>query len=573
VRRIAYGVAAAAVGAWLVYVLCVNALLLSGGLAWFLYRVTDDTLALDTGHSTSLWPGVVRLRQLRLEVLQRDVHVSVEIPDGRVDILLRALFRRHFDTASMSGSGVSVRVRPHFEGLGAARRAALPPLSDRTEPEQYAAPEDLWQVTIAGIHLQATELWVSELRYLGSAEIQGSFTLAPLAHLAIEPSRIALGEGALTLGPSDPVLDVRDLLLHVELSQTPLDDLPEGVLRTLEARLELRARVASLAFLGSLDASLAGLSGGAGDLTLRGALAEGRFSRGPELDYETSELGWAHSGSSAKTALALHVRVPEPPSRGDRRGSALTRVHAVFRGVRVLDQNQLWAQLEHADLDLKLVPQLGDGVWSAQGSLRFDRLGLRYREWTFEQDGKLELEGLSWLGPGHAIHASRADFDFNRVSLHHPDVSVEDWHLGVHLEQLAGAPRSGQLRAAFVASGDDARPVLYLLGVRNLPPGVSGFLAMPDLRVRGSLDLSAEMQDIRLDRAESKTIDVRGRVLRLHEDTRAALLFRATPLSLGVGVNAEKTSLTAFAGEPWLIAQLAQLDGIAGASKREATAR
>lgn len=572
-RAIALGVAAAAVGAWLGYLLCVNALLLSGGLAWFLGRVTHGTLALDTGQSTSLWPGVVRLRQLHLEVANRDVHVSIEIPDGRADILLRALFRRHFDTASVSGRDVSVRVRPHYEGLGVARRAALPPLPDRTEPEQQAVPEDLWQVTIAGIRLQATELWLSELRYLGLAEIQGSFTLAPLAHLTIGPSRVALREGALTFGPSDPILDLHEALLDAELPQTSLDDLPGAALHALGASLAFRARVTSLAFLGRLDASLAGLSGGAGDLALRGTFAEEHFSAGPELDYETAELGWVRSGMSAKTALALHIRVPEPPAHGDRRGTELLRARAVFRGVRLLDQNQVWARLEHADLDLKLAPHLGDRVLSAQGSLRFDRLGLRYREWSFEQDGKLELEGLSWLGLGHAVHASRADLDLDRVAIHHPDVSVEDWQLGLHLEQLAWAPRSGELRAAFVASGDDARPVLYLLGVRHLPAGVSNFLAMPDLRVRGSLDISSEQQDIRLDRAESKTIDVRGRVLRLQEDTHAALLFRAAPLSLGVDVNADKTQLTALAGEPWLIAQLAQLDALKDASKSETTAR
>src|SRR4051812_19145093 len=117
-RVIAYGLGAAVIGSWLAYVLCVNALLRSGGLAWFLSRVTGDTLLLDTGRSTSIWPGVVRLRQLHLEIVDRDMHLAIDIPDGRVDILLRSLLRRRFETASVTGNGASVRVRPKFDGLG-----------------------------------------------------------------------------------------------------------------------------------------------------------------------------------------------------------------------------------------------------------------------------------------------------------------------------------------------------------------------------------------------------------------------------------------------------------------------
>jgi hypothetical protein len=82
---------------------------------------------------------------------------------------------------------------------------------------------------------------------------------------------------------------------------------------------------------------------------------------------------------------------------------------------------------------------------------------------------------------------------------------------------------------------------------------------MPDLRVRGRLDLSPQRQEVVIERAESDTIDVQGRVIRQQEHNHAALLFRAAPLSLGVDVQPDDTSVKLFAGDDWLRAHLAQL--------------
>jgi hypothetical protein len=149
--------------------------------------------------------------------------------------------------------------------------------------------------------------------------------------------------------------------------------------------------------------------------------------------------------------------------------------------------------------------------------------------------------------------------ELKRVHLVHPELSIDSWWVRTELERVALAPLGQRLRAEFLARGDDAGPVLALLGVRGLPPGVRQFLAMPDLRVRGSLDLSPERQEVVIERAESDTIDVQGRLIRREEQNHAALLFRAAPLSLGVEVKPGDTSFKLFAGDDWLRAQLAQL--------------
>jgi hypothetical protein len=582
---------------FLLQLVLVNVLLFSGALGQLLSRSTG-VVHVETGRSFSWWPGVVQLRELRLEVTDSNVHLELLVPAGRANISLRELLLRRFATASVTGQHFVLRVRPKFAALSAARTAALPPLSEPVSKPSTGKQPYLWPVRIAGLDAQFDELWVSELRYRGDARVQGGFELKPQERVSVDPSDVRLQGGTLTYGAEQPLLELRDARVQAELRETSVDALLQAWRRNLSARVELDGSVADLAFLSNLFPELEGLSDGRGELQLRAAAERGEWIGGFDLEYAAPRVAYANGpwqGTLALTLAAHTEDVEALPATLRLRELAL---ELQGRQLAALERAQLGLELTRAfpivasqAVELELhglrlqglealpralrpgrwrpsslsVPRLHaaltwrEGAASGSADLQFRDFEGSYRGWSLQQSGALVLRGVHWKGPGHKLRASGLALDLERVRLRHESTDIDDWKLRLELSELAYAPLARRLTAGVLAAAADARPVLSLLGVPSPPPGVYDVLAMPDLKVRGRLDLSPEQQDITLERAESKTIDVRGRWLRDGEQAHAALLFQAAPLSLGVEVAPSGTSVKLFASEDWLRSRLQRL--------------
>jgi hypothetical protein len=599
---------------FLLHGLLVNLLLLSGALGGLLSRATG-VVHVQTGYSFSLWPGVVQLRQLQLEVTDSNVHLQLEVPSGRANILLRELLRRRFVAKDVTGEHFALRVRPKFEQLPEPREAALPPLSAPvTQPSTGEVPY-LWPMRIQGTDAQYDELWISEVRYRGDARVAGGFELVPLERVTVEPSHVQLRGGALTYGAEQRVFDVQAAQLHGELPETRVEELQHAWREKLAVRVELTGNVVDLGFAENLDPALDGVSGGQAELTLRAAAERGEWVGPFELEYSAPRVAYANGDWRGSLALSVATAAAVAPEPAANAGAELPLTLSV-QGLALDMRGRKLAELERCQLDLKLtrrfpfgvpraaslnlqglqleglerlpaalrpadwVPSLAqlpraraafawkDGVASGGADLRFRELSFRYRDWWLRQDGALRVEGVQWKGPGFKLRSSGITLELDSVQIRRPGTQIDDWKLRVELDQVAFAPNGRRLSAAFLVAGDDARPVLSLLGVSGLARGASDFLAMPDLRVRGSIDLSPERQDITVERAESKTIDVRGRLIREQAQNHAALLFKAAPLSLGVDVQPADTSVRLFASEAWLNARLDQLEKGAPSAQR-----
>jgi hypothetical protein len=580
----------------------VNVLLLSGAVGWFLTSATG-VLRIDTGRSFSVWPGLVHLRQLHLEVLDSNVHLWLDVPHGRADVLLHELLRRRFVARDVTGEHFVLRVRPKFEQLSERRRAALPPMSAPGGHAETGKPSYLWPIRIANSDAHYDELWISELRYRGDAHVQGGFELVPQQRLSIDPSAVELAGGGLTYGPEQRALELDHALVRAELQQTEVEQLPQQWDTRLAARVELTGKVVDLAFIESLSPELHGLSGGSGELTLRAATERGRWADDFALSYSSRKVAYARGPWRGATALAIRAGSDAKGGQGRERALPaslrIERLRLEARGKRVATLDQLYADAELSDtfptarphaltLDVqglsldqldalpeRLLPEhvrprsaeLGraraelawrDGVASGQAEARFHDASFAIGDWSLRQSGKLTLQGVRWK-PAAPLHISAATLDLESVDIRHPGSDeIKSWRVNTQLEDVRFAPLTQRWTADFVVAGDDAKPVLALLGVHGLPPGASDFLAMPGLRVRGSVDLAPNRQELSVHRAESKTIDVKGRLLRLGEQNHAAFLFKAAPLSLGVEVQPDGAHPKLFAGEGWLEQHLPQ---------------
>jgi len=201
----------------------------------------------------------------------------------------------------------------------------------------------------------------------------------------------------------------------------------------------------------------------------------------------------------------------------------------------------------------------GDGAASGSAETEFRELSFSQGDWSFRQNGKLSVQDVRWRGPGYKLKSYGLKLVLDPVSMRGPHTHIDSWRLRLEADQIAYAPVAERWTSDVVVAGEDARPVLSLLGVRDLPPRISNFLAMPNVRVRGRLDLSPERQDVAVERGESNTIDVRGRWIREGEQSHAALLFRAAPFSLGVEVQPGDTGVQLFASDAWLRERLERL--------------
>jgi hypothetical protein len=604
VRAVALWVGLGLAALFVLHALVVTSLLWTGGLGWLLERSTG-VLKVQAGRSFSLWPGVVQLRQLHLEVTDSNVHLSLDVPSGRANVALSELLRRRFVTRSVTGEHLVLRLKPLFRALTEERRAALPPLSEPKPSTQQSEPTYLWPIRIAGLAATFDELWVSELRYLGDARIEGGFELVPLQHVSVDPTEVGLSGGTLHYGAEQRVLEVRQLAFAATLPETSVEELKQAWRERTEVRLDLTGRVLDLAFAGNLLPELGALSGGQGELSVRAAAERGRWVGPFELDYATGHVGYDLDGLRGSTAIALAAHAPASPEGPgsasmlpaelsvrelsiQREQSQLVRLQearlalqltrdfpfAMPRSVRLTLDDLRLSQLDqlprslapaswspraarvpraHAELDW------GKGALEGGAELSFADVSFGLGDWSVRQSGQLSLDGLRWPGPGFKLRLSVLRLDLDPLSLQHAETKIDSWQLKLQLADVALAPRERRLVADVVVRGDDARPALSLLGLHNLPRGADNFLAMADLRVFGHVELAPEWQSLSIARAESKTIDVRGRFVRRNANSHAALLFKAAPLSLGVAVKPSDTSFKLFAGDAWLDTQLSAL--------------
>lgn len=586
-------------GLLLAYIAIANTLLLGGVLGAALRRWTKGGVELSTGSSFSVLPGRIELRDLTLHVVSSSMHLELVVPRGHTWIDLLALLDKKFSATTVEGDGFVLRLRPNFDELPPERRAALPPLSDREErPGPPSPPDRIWTIALDGVDVGFDELWISEIRHLGPARAQGGFLLQPQVQLALAASSVSLMGGTLAHGRDHVVAGVERVRVDAELPGTPVPELGATWSERLSAGIELVAEVQSVAFARAFTPRLAALEGGRGRLHATARVSGGRFVGPLELGYATEELRYAAgehvlhwaleargSGEDDTRILPLEVEIAE--ARLTQGGRTLARLEGLSleaeldRAWQTREPRQARLELRRLVLqDLEALAALGveaplhssggsvlsrasarwhDGALSGDVDSALQGLELRVGEWRLRPFGRLELGGFTWNGPGSPLGLERAKLTLDDVSLVHPEERVDSWKLRVECKDARFEPSRALGVASCVLAGDDAKPALMLMGVRGLPPALDEFLAMPDLRVLARVEIGSNAQEVVIQRAESDTIDVRGRFVRIEGESHAAMLFEAKPLSLGVNVRAHDSSFEVLASKSWLERHLKQL--------------
>ena len=211
VARLPGYVVAALVAVELVYVLAVNAVILSGVIQRAA-SANPQATSLAWDRAWSPWPGRVYVSGLRLQVADPVQEFGLVVDHAKVNVVLWALWHRKFRASHVQAEGVSFRmllkVKTADDPNG--RLAAFPPIAGFARPALVPDPPpppasaakvaQLWSVELDQVDAAVSELWFLEYRYRGVARVQGGFALEPLRKLWVGPALLQLEGGKLTAG-------------------------------------------------------------------------------------------------------------------------------------------------------------------------------------------------------------------------------------------------------------------------------------------------------------------------------------------------------------------------------------
>jgi hypothetical protein len=261
--------------------------LLSGPRLRALINEDPESLLLDYDEATSLWPGRVTIRNLRIRGSNQNVEWIIRLAKTRVDYSIFALAQRTLRVERLRGEGLSFFIRNKLEpaSVQVAEVSVLPPVPGfadpplRSDPVQGPEPEgDPWRIDVRTLFIDHfDEIWIDAFHYRGLARLEGGFFLRPGLLARIGPARVHFESGRMSIG--DAPVDVSVLgtvsgafepfeppLVHgSEVWQKVTGDV------ALDAGFE---RLASLQYL-ARPAGDARLEDGAGSGTIRAAIERG----------------------------------------------------------------------------------------------------------------------------------------------------------------------------------------------------------------------------------------------------------------------------------------------------------
>ncbi|HTV17982.1 MAG TPA: hypothetical protein VMG12_04905 [Polyangiaceae bacterium] len=602
-RLVVFALAAFAV----IYLVAANVILRTRMLRDLVSEGPD--VELDYASAYSVWPGLVHVRGLALEIQDYHIQVSVGADSGVVAISLHDLLFRRFHATDVALSGLAFRFRTKVEPKQGMRSyvAAFPPIPGFADPPVIVGDQpppvsdaeySLWQIAIDEVDAELRELWILEYRYLGLGSVRGGFLLQPARHFAVYPAAVELKRGTLSIG-EEVAASRLELELEGYVEPTDVRQVQGAALaEKMSGRLALSSEMIDL---GVLDARSAEPKpwrlDGRGTLAVSAAMTRGRLEQdsSAELDVPSLALrtpfgklaGAATSKVSAggdgridwtttSPKIALSNSSPHP-------GPSVVSPRLVI----ALHQETLGytPSLRGADLDLPqlVVPSLG---WAERW---VKRSGVPIRV-DGRMEGRARLSSAPGRGPEARVHLRLADAELSTERVH----AALGGRVDVELEPVSGSSPSSRgkvevqldgveverirertkpfravlrlpdlklalepepaLSASVEAFATPADSLLSLaLGSPMLEDLAADVFALKELEARAKLNLSPRSVKLELASAESGSLTGQGFWQRpAAGDSRGAFLISSKVANVGISLVGSDTETAWFVKDDWL---------------------
>jgi hypothetical protein len=371
-RRLVLALGFLALAVYPVFLIAANGYLRSQDLGRRLSR-HPERLSVSYESAWTSWPGVIHVRGFEIRNQTRTAQWWARMDRATFRLRLLDLGRRELVVDHLSGSGVTFHLRRRLDHRWSIlpRAALQPPVPGlenppRRPPEALYPPSprhlekartDPWRIRLAAIELDdVREVWIDEYRLAGEARVAGGFDLRVGRRLSVDPTRLQIVAGDLTLGGgarAEPVLTGAAGRVDGEIAAySPAEHRGWEAVRFLSGRARLHGAVPSLAFLDPLLAKTGWLSFGAREARVetdvrveRGRFLPGSRLTGTPRSLSVSFLDYTASGAGSAVWQVVSGgtgRGPERASRLDLDFSELRlqrrgypRPHVRGKGLRV----------------------------------------------------------------------------------------------------------------------------------------------------------------------------------------------------------------------------------------------
>ena len=378
------------------WLLAIPLLLAGAGYVSFPYLLDSALLkgAISSAKLSVDWDSLrmVRFGQfgvsgLRIQADSRSMQWRVALDQAMVDVNLRALFERRFETRSVEGSGLEFQLRRKPTAEKPADATHLPPMPglELTERQPRSARRRApgWQFAIGGVEVTGLrQVWVDEYRLDGdgsvrgaiATQIRGPFSLDDLEVRFTSASLLEEGELVASALEADTRLDLEPSL--------PAELRTVDALRKLDGKVRLRAETGALGFLSPFfQRAGVELSGTGSRLDVDLAIDSGELLPGSRFDVTSEQvratfpvIGVEGSGEVRgvvdETGLAVTADVPrlDLVRDGDAIGEAVGFVMTLRSENRDLAELLGGGSDAAADetADERSVPQAVDGAAPAE---------------------------------------------------------------------------------------------------------------------------------------------------------------------------------------------------------------
>jgi len=276
------------------YLIAANALIWTRLLRALINDVPEK-VSVEYSSAYSLWPGRVRIRDLRIRDRATAAEWLIALDEGRASISLLDLLRGRFHPTRIRGKGLAFRLRSRLtpEEATPHRLSFLPPIPGFPDPplrepgERPPLPTGReWTIRLDDVAVDAVrEIWVNDYHYTGDATLAGGMLLHPRLRFEVFPTSLEVRSGTLRLSEEPLAASVRGRLNALIHPYDLRGATGATVLRFLTGTGWVAGRIESVHFLnGMLDTPpTLRLEGGTGTLAAELSLDKG-YGKGA-LDF------------------------------------------------------------------------------------------------------------------------------------------------------------------------------------------------------------------------------------------------------------------------------------------------